>query len=95
MCLAADFLDTARTRGICGDETEDLVEDYNLSSLWELPAVDKKEVTTIKANSELTVFWDLHYAHNGGWAIDIFESLEDDKPLISWENLGCSADATN
>ena len=67
--------------------------DFENSFLWDLPALDE-EPTSIAAGQYLTVYWDLHYPHNGGWAFDLFTSVEDDEPLISWENLGCGADAT-
>lgn len=89
-----DFLDNARTTGLCGD-MEDMLDDYQFSNLWQLPnPVDV--VTDVKANSSLTVSWDLHYPHNGGWAIEIYEAgaNDGDNPLISWENLGCLADGT-
>eukprot|EP00803_Ostreobium_quekettii_P001912 evm.model.scf_457.4 EVM.evm.TU.scf_457.4 scf_457:58791-66895(-) len=65
-----DFLDNARTVGLCGGEASGA----DGSGYWRLPAVNNATTTALPAGRGVEVTWDLHYPHQGGWAFELFDA---------------------
>jgi len=62
-----DFTDNFRTSGYCGFQ----VSGNDGSNLWRLPPINTSIVTPLKAGSTVTMSWNQHYPHNGGYELDI------------------------
>eukprot|EP01025_Chloroclados_australasicus_P008999 TRINITY_DN13395_c0_g1_i9.p2 TRINITY_DN13395_c0_g1~~TRINITY_DN13395_c0_g1_i9.p2 ORF type:complete len:213 (+),score=21.54 TRINITY_DN13395_c0_g1_i9:27-665(+) len=92
----SDFLDNVRTSGLCGH----VPNGADNSNLWRMPDLNEDVLTTVLAGEELNMTWNLHYAHQGGWQIELYKDSpfsKDPELLVVWnssEHWGCGADGT-
>eukprot|EP00892_Ulva_mutabilis_P010891 jgi/Ulvmu1/8174/UM040_0071.1 len=89
--LRNDFLDNFRTDDLCGA----MPNRGGDGAAWQLPDFNGTIVTTVQAGQPLDVSWDLHYAHQGGFRIELYDG---NLTLIhrwnSSDHWGCNVDAT-
>ena len=86
MSSIADFLDSLRTRGFCGTEPTGA----DGSGAWLLSPTNTMSSTELRAGSTITVNWDLHYPHNGGFEVELYrlDGNAGDK-IVPVERLAC------
>eukprot|EP00892_Ulva_mutabilis_P012398 jgi/Ulvmu1/9530/UM053_0019.1 len=89
--LQNDFLDNVRTQGLCGgDPTGE-------GAAWMMPGenASSTDVTDLTPGQPLNVSWDLHYAHQGGFRIELYDTeMALKHAWDSEEHWGCSVDST-
>lgn len=83
----ADFTDNFRTSGYCGFTPSG----SDNSGLWRLPPVNTSIVTPLRAGSNVTMSWNQHYPHNGGYELDIHRVVNGTlgERLACEKNFGC------
>lgn len=86
-----DFLDNVRTDDLCGV----MANRGGEGAAWQLPDFNGTIVTEVQAGELLDVSWDLHYAHQGGFRIELYDS---NVTLIrrwnSSDHWDCNVDST-